>query len=659
MPQLVTITYTPHMLTFDTLALELLSYKVSDYLRGDEPRGGTNSMWKLMEELQSRTSELDPPERELLEWLAQRLDEHERAKPKEATDTLDSLILGEDFDVERSTLDTDPTDMLVVEALQMAPAPDAVDPRAVERHESDEERAERETLQRIAEQVWWDDLAQFLQRTAASWRADRERISPRLVYATMQNLERHATVEGFGKDVNLRRFKVTVPMPERNDPLVSFSDPESLAEIGRDLLETILSVRNERGLLSDLDVPNSGALSYVREVANRVSQDPYAGKLSVMSASGPSSEQLRVAIRELSKERMSEAQKTSQRRHLEQRLAETLAHERSQRQMFQRDVHRFGESVHAFFERLADQLPPDVGGKGAGPQLATSVLFGVNPALRVDRVPPGAEAITARLIGPIRISVGGIDVAVSGSGRDRALFVGDQQIPLDESRSVDVDGKRLDIYVADDYLHLRVRDGHRSLASWLAEATVVFYVLSRPQSDNLLATLALVSNAIRGEAPNLISTAIERIGAITASSPNRRDAIEGLVRGSARAVGASLEENVLMGLVQRLHVAITAQPGDLPTVLQQLEASDSGVHQLGSTPVTIDIGGNKLTLREYEGGRGQASSVVLMLPGHVLGSFAKYLIEPFSGGTLVCAHAEQEVAVAYVPDVTIATPRAV
>ena len=647
------------MLRPQAVALELLAYKVGDYLRGEEPKGGTSSMWQLMDQLRSEADRLDPGERRQLDALAHRLDEHERSKAKGATDTLESLVLSDDFAIDAEGLDTDPTDILVVEALQMAPAPTAPPEPAVERHETEQERAEREVLQRIAERVWWDDLDSFIQRVAASWRADRERVTPRLLYATLQNLERYSSTEGFQSDVNLRRFKVTVPLPERNDPLVSFSDPDSLAEIARDLIEAILSVRSGRGLLSSVDMPASHALDYVHEAANRVSQDPYAGRLTLMEGAGPTTEQLRLALRELSKERMSEAQKASQRRHLEQRLAETQAHERSQRQMFQRDLHRFGENVHGFFERLADQLPPDVGGRGAGPQLPTAVLFGVNPGLRVERVPPGAEAITARVPGPVRFTVGDVEVAITGTGRDQALFVAGQEMPMSERHTALVDDRRLDLYVVEDYLHVRVRDGKRSLASLMAEAIVVFYVLSQPQRDNLLATLALVSNSIRGEPPNLISAAIDRIGAITADTPNRRDAIEGLVRGSARAVGASLDDNVVMGLVQRLHVAITAHPGDLATVLQQLDVADTGVHQLGSAPITVDIGGKKLTLREYAGGRGHTSNVVVMLPGHVLGSFSEYLLEPFSGGTLLCAHAEDEVAVAFVPDVTIAVPRAV
>jgi hypothetical protein len=67
----------------------------------------------------------------------------------------------------------------------------------------------------------------------------------------------------------------------------------------------------------------------------------------------------------------------------------------------------------------------------------------------------------------------------------------------------------------------------------------------------------------------------------------------------------------------------------------------------------------KLTLREFSSVREHEPNVVVMLPGHVVGSFSKYLIEPLHGGTLVCARAEHEVAVSFIPDVSIATPRAV
>lgn len=642
----------------ESIALELLAYKVAEYVRGGEPSGGSGSMWRLLEHVRGQTEKLDPAQRRQLDALAEQLDEHERSKSKTGTDTLESLILGMADEPERDVFDTDPTDVLVLEALENAPAPVAQEPEP-DVHETDEIRREREILHRIAQRAWWDDIEDFVQRTAASWRADRERAMARLAFATLQNLEKYSQTDGFAEDTNLRRFQVTVPLPERDDPLVSFSDPESLAEIARNLVEAILSVRDEKGLLADVDLPAAGAFQYVREAAVKVSQDPYAGRLSVMSSKGPSSDQLRLAIRELSKERLSEQHKTAQRKHLEQRLAETLAHERSQRQMFQRDVHRFGELVHGYFERLADQLPPDVGGKGAGPQLPGAVLFGEHPASRVERVPAGADAITVRLLGPLRFTLGGIDIAVTGTGESRGLFVGEEELRLGEHMKLHIDGARVSTYQVEDYLHVRVHDRNRSLASLMAEALVVFYVLSQAERENMLATLALLSNAIRGEAPNLISAAIDRIGAITTSTPNRREAVDGLVRGSARAVGAAIDENALMGLVQRLHIAITARPGDLDMVMQQADGAETGVYPLASAPVTVDIGGLKLTIREYSAGRPGESNVVIMLPGQVVGSFSEYLLEPMSQGTLVCARAEGEVAVAFIAGTAIAIPRAV
>lgn len=642
----------------ESLALELLAYKVADYLRGQDPSGGVRSMWQLMEDLKSRPVELDRSDRDRLEELAERLDEHERVRIKSGTDTLESLILGTEENEGLEGFDTDFGDALVLEALEDTSVPEASRP-PVNRHETEAVRAERMILQRIAERAWWDDVEDFVHRTAASWRAQRDRITSRLVYATMQNLEVHSKAPGFEQDVNLRRFKVTVPVPEREDPLVSFSDLESLAEIVRNLIEAVLSVRDERGLLSQLEIQPADALEYVKTTAMKVSQNPYAGKLSVISPRGFSSDQLRLAIRELSKERMSDQQKTIQRKHYEQRLAETLAYERSLRQMFQRDIHRFGDVMHAFFERLADHLPPSVGGKGAGPQLPSAVLFGEHPALRVERVPSGAEAITARLIGPLRFTIGGIDIAVTGTGSSRGLFVAEEEHSLSEHMTLHVDGARLSIYQLDEYLHVRVRAGDRSLASLMGEALVVFFVLSQEDSENMLATLGLLSNAVQGDPTNLISQAIDRIGAITASTPSRRSAIEGLVKGAAGAVGATVDENALMGLVHRLHVAITAQPGDIAAILQQFEGTEKGVHHLGSSPITIDVAGMKLTLREYSGRRAHESNVVLMLPGHVLGSFSQYLLEPLDTGTLVCARAEHQVAVAFVRDVSIAIPRAV
>src|SRR5690606_460055 len=126
--------------------------------------------------------------------------------------------------------------------------------------------------------------------------------------------------------------------------------------------------------------PRAMSLDYVKRAALAVARDPYAGKLGLLAAKGPNSEQLRLAIQELAKERLPEAERLRQRNALEQRLKAALAFERNQQQLFRQDVERFTGLVEALFERIGRHLPRSVGGQAGGPQLRGGVLFAVNPA---------------------------------------------------------------------------------------------------------------------------------------------------------------------------------------------------------------------------------------------------------------------------------------
>src|SRR5690606_12946131 len=235
--------------------------------------------------------------------------------------------------------------------------------------ESPAEREEHAVLQRLARRVWWDDLDAFVQQIATSWRSQRDRYAARLMFGTLQNLERNSARENFSRDVQLRQFKVIEPIPPLTDPLVSLSDVDSLAEIARDVINLIMTLGQPGSPYPQLEVPESGALAYVRQAAMLVASDPYAGKPAALDPRLPSSRQLRLAISELVKERLPEEEKGAQRRELERRLSEALAMERNERQAFHRDAAILQDVVHVFFERLADYLPTKVGGRAGGAQL--------------------------------------------------------------------------------------------------------------------------------------------------------------------------------------------------------------------------------------------------------------------------------------------------
>lgn len=623
----------------ESVALDLLEYQVEEYRSTRQVRGGRDRMWELYGYLGQEIASLTGEERQRFEALAQAL--RVLAAPAhgsaQGAPDIDALVIGED------------------PALELA---DDV-PIAPNRNEPPEVRDEQAVLQRLARRVWWEELDELVQKIAAGWRAERERSTARLIYATLQNLQRNAGRKTFGQDVNLRGFQVQEPIPEMVDPLVSLSDVDSLAEIVRELVNLIMTLGRSGSPYPDLAVSESGALAFVRQAALAVAQDPYAGRLSLLPHKGPSSRQLRLAIQELTKERLPDGQRASHRRDLEQRLAETLAFERNQRQMFQRDVLHFTDLVQAFFERLADYLPTTVGGRAGGPQLDGGVLFAANPALRWDAVPPGATALTVRLVGPVRFALMGHEVAVMGAGQSRSLFVDEHEVALQPRQVLELGRSRLHVFHEGDYVHLRYVDEARALAVRLAEALVVLYVLGSPKRDDLLTLLKVLANTVQGEPQDLVARALTRASSVSARAPNRRQAVEGLIRGGARAAGVSLDENLVQGLVQRFVDAMTVAPTDVAAVLERVPGADASVYQLTGEPLTVDLANQKITVRQYRGrGREAHESLVAMLPGQVLGSFTDYLLVPLGDGTLVMVRGEQELAVLHARDVAIESSRA-
>ena len=618
------------------IALELLEYKLDALLTRRPVRGGVASLWRLHAVIDGGRAELAREDRERFAEVAGRLRAVAElpARGSSARPSLDALRL----DGGDGPSDDDNGVLLEVEQLETA----SHDPLLLE---------ERERLKTLAERVWWEELDEVVVGLSAGWRAERDRLTPRIVYATLRNLQRHAERPSHASDVGLHRFKVSEPLPEREDPLISLSDVDSLGELARELIDLVMSVGQGRGVLAHLDVPQAGALAYVRQALTAVAKDPYAGKFSLLARKGPTSNELRTALQELSKERMPETQKGVLRRELDARLAETLAFERHQRDMFQRDAARCGEHVQVLVDRLERHLPARVGGRAPGPRLLGGVLFAVNPALRWERVPPGAEAFTLRMVGPARFTIGGHEVALMGSGDTRSIFADGTSHPLEPHMDVRVGRGRLRVDVEGEYLYLRFRDEGRSLASLVAEALAAAYVLTHERAQDLLAVVAGVAGERSAVPHETVRRAIARTGEITARAPQRRVAIEGLLRGSARAAGVAVGDNLVHGLTERFLTALKVESGDLVGIIDREDGATGSAYAIGDDPLTVEVAGSKLTIRAYRGrNRSAIDHLVVMRPGQVIGSFSDVLVEGVANGTLICARSEQELAVLYLKD---------
>lgn len=620
------------MVRLEPVALELLEYKVEAWEKQQPIRGGMPELWALLRVVEQGIGVLAMDERARFSEVSRRLAAlaDVRAKPSRArADDLASFTL-EGVEAKESDL--------VVDTGAEPPGPE----------QTREERDEQAVLQRLAERVWRDELDESLARFAAAWRAERDRLTPRLIFTTLRNLRRHAEQRDTVLDATLRSFRVVEPLAETDDPLVSLSDLDSLAEVGRDLVQLILSIGGPDSPWPRLEVAEAQALAFVRQAMTIVAQDPYAGKLTPIVRRGPTTRELRTALQELTKERLPEAQRSVLRRDIENRLTEALAFERQARATFQRDVGRNLEAVQALFGRLERLLPDRVGGSAAPPRLGGGVLLARSPSIRWERVPQGADALTLRMAAPVRFTLGGHEVAVMGTGESRTLFVDERPHPLPGKATIPVGRGELRVDRDGDYLHLRWHDGGRGLAARLAEALVQAYVLSHDRHPTLVEVLAIVAGYGSGASDDVVGRAIARAGHVTALAPNRRAALEGLLRGAASAVHADVDDHLLHGVVQRILTALSTDPGDLASLLEREDDAEGAVYPVGDEPVTADIGPLKLTVRRYrprsKGGREQ---VVVMLPGRVVGSFHDAMVELVPGGVLVAARGDSDVALVY------------
>lgn len=640
------------MSSFEKVALELLEYKLNDLTAGRSTRGGPGAAWDLYDRLSRNAGSLEVEDRRLLTALGQRLRTIGET-PKsmaEAAHSLDDLVLGDSGEA----ADGQPVGVPAVELLAGGklkvsdgkPLPsDPLDPAVA---------AEQASLRRLATAVWWHELDRFMTQAAASLRAERDRFTARLLYATHRNLLRYGAAGEYHQDVNLSRFRVQEAIPARDDALVSVDDLDSLVELVREILSTIMELGEPGTVLEGLELQRENALEYVQRVALAVAADPYAGRHALVERREPGSRELRLAIQELGREWLPEEERISQRRELEQRLQAVLAFERHQRQVFDRDVRQFSGLIRAFFEKAARFLPRFVGGEASGPQLQGGVLGGINPLLSLEKVPEGATAVTVRLEDSLRFRLGGLELGLREQSGIRSLSADGRETRLDRHFMLETGRGKLHGFTEGDYLHLRFEDFGRSLAVLVAEALAAHFVLTSDERDQLLLTLRILANSVIGEPQELVRQALSRLATLSANVPRRRVAIEGFLRGSARAAGVTLPDGVVQGLVHRFHTALSVAPSDLSTLLDRLEGADSFVYPLTGDPLSVQAGSTSLTIRQYRGrGESAQESMVVMLPGRTLGSFTDYLIEPLGSGTLICVRGDQELAVIWLRDGTL------
>src|SRR5690625_60982 len=191
------------MPSFESVALELLEYKVRDLLAGRQTKGGNAAAWRLHDRLQRSASGLAAADLQRLRQLEQSLrnvSEKKAAagKPGAQLD-LDDVFLpeagGTAGTVNPLLRDAGSAVRLIPEEALAGATPKAA------RRKDPALAAEQIALRELAQTVWWHDLERHIQREAGTLRAEKGRHTARLLYALHRNLLRFAAQPDSRNDV--------------------------------------------------------------------------------------------------------------------------------------------------------------------------------------------------------------------------------------------------------------------------------------------------------------------------------------------------------------------------------------------------------------------------------------------------------------------------
>lgn len=672
------------MIKLEQIALELLEYKQAEIEAGHDAKAGSVNVWDLHHFLEQEFAMLTADEQLRLEAASSSLKRHAVApsKPKTALDTFDALVLDSFAGFEGLSKTSQAT--LGNETLLLDNTNDGSSETTVNKSfpagsldfdfnlddlndfkgaselsdfagfamndtpllltDNPDHKEEQQSLQSLASKVWWHNMEEIIQQLAIRCRVEKDRSMARLLYALTRNLERY--IEKTDLDLENLQPKVLIAITDYDDPLVSFGNLETLNVLVRDVVEIIMNLGIKGSLYEDAQLSKERTLEFVKRMANAIVQDPYIGKHSSIASKGPSSDQIRIAIQELAKEQMRDAQRNKQQLELEARLQATLMQEKRMENLFQQDVAKFSNAAQVFFERLEPYLPKRVGGAANDPSLSGGVLFAENPVLSLSKVPTEASSLNVRLTGPLRFIFAGNEIGLSPLDGSILVLVNNKEYMLSDTIKVPLDKQTLYGFCEKNYVHLMIQDESSSLAVRLAESLAILFILGSDYKESLLSTLKTAATLSMGDSQTLIANAIRRLRELSANAPSRRQALEGLIKGAAKANGINLPDNVFMSLVQRLITAMTVSPDELTVILESADHNEAFVHKLADDPISMNINGQATTIRKYRV-KSSSESIVVMLPGRIIGSFVNSLLIPFPGGTLLCARSEDELAVLY------------
>ncbi len=597
--------------------IELYEYKVEDLAAGREPRGGRASILQLRKflletrlpgPLAKRFREIDRRYREL-----PATDVETEREPEAAPQTPDLEI-----------------DLGIVDLPLEEEAPVAIGrPRQVQ--------------QVFAEMVYWTRLRRELGRVARGYLGGR-RYELRLAYTFLQNFEAYAQSPSFATDFNLSRFKLTEPIPQLSDPLVSIEDEE----VALALLLELFRVAMDLGDTSKypIPLPPEGVVPYLRRFLRHIVETPEALPV-VLPGGGPSSEELRAALDEARRSALTAHEREALVRDLEEKLRKVAAEERRMRLVVDEDRGRFLTAA-ARLSALLQRYLPTPRGEARFPQVPQPLEAGAG-GLRMEELPKGSTMVTMRRV-PARFQLGGVPLTISVAGDDTQLTIagGDHQLHVDEPLTVPYDNWEVWAFRHDDYVHIRleVREGAQ-LSQLLTEGTVLAHLVHPYKDYAYLRLLRAFSARLKGPVNygEYDSDTAERF----AEAP--LDALEAFARKGLGVVKSRLqrtpgglklmrEVSTNLGLEeegQKLFRVLSDWLNYRPPTRETL-GGELGVATVASEPVNIRAGNQVLSVRQADG------VVYVGAAGGVPRKLDDLMVWPLDEGAVVIAREGNRVA---------------
>lgn len=545
--------------------LELYEYKVADVLAGNEPKGGRASLLRLRHQLINQLGSSP---------LLKRFREADMRYKR--FNSSNNIVA-----VQSSPPKIDPIPQVAIPAIQETPK--AVLP-------------EHQVLAQLSEAVYWIQLEREMARVVKSL-LSRKREELRLAYAFLQNLDAYRRLPQFTQDYNLSRFTPTYAIPALSDPLVHLDE-----KVAQGLLMELF--REISVLPLQLKLPPDELLSYVRRFLRRLVDS--LDTLRNTGQRGPSVDSLRRALEEARNRRLfSEAQ------DIEQRLQNAVAEERRLSLVFEEDKLRFAGATERLVSLLARHLLAPLG-EAAPTPITPKVLGMTHPEMSLSQVPEGATSLTLRLM-PIRLKLGGLDVAISGSAGQFAMFFDGAEYPLTADKPLILPSSGLELWALryGDYLHLRVetREGSQ-LSGLLNEGRLVAYLISPGTDYAYMRLLRAFSSRIKGP------TDYSGFGSASATRYQEApvESLEEFARKGLEVVQSRLSDQAdwrpwlaeaarALGLPQQgqhLESMIANWLTDKPPTQETL-GGDMGSLSLSENPASLVFGSSVLSLRYQEG----------------------------------------------------------